>query len=89
MKPFEQWRTGPGELSCRTVGKTIQAYLDNESDPALRDRMAEHLDDCAKCGLDAEVLRRIKRSLEGGRQDLDPRSVDRLRQFVEDLDHPG
>ena len=72
MNLFEKRRRGPGGLSCHEVARTLQAYLDDESDPALRARMAEHLDECVRCGLEADVYRRIKSSLAGHQRPLDP-----------------
>ena len=85
MNPIERWKKGPGGLSCRDVAKLLQAYLDNESDPEARDRIAEHLDECVRCGLDADVFRRIKASLASRNVALEPEAMHRLRAFSQEL----
>lgn len=77
----------PGEqLSCPEVGRLLQRYLDGElDDPNEIDALAAHLDDCERCGLEAETYRHIKASLEQRRPVVPPDSVERLRAFGEQL----
>lgn len=73
------------ELDCHEVARVLQAYLDQELDRGLAREVADHLDDCHRCGMEAETYRRLKASLSNLRQPVDPESVERLRRFVDDL----
>ena len=37
------------EISCVHVWREISNYVDDDIDPVLRDRIAEHLKSCAHC----------------------------------------
>ena len=50
-------------MTCGDVGKLLQFYLDGELDDARSARLVTHLDDCRRCGLEADTYRRIKHSL--------------------------
>ncbi len=50
-------------LSCKQVGKLVQRYLDGELDDERCTRIAEHLDACRRCGLEADTYLRIKATL--------------------------
>lgn len=72
----------PGEqLDCATVGELLQQYLDHEIDEDRGRLIAAHLDDCRRCGLEAETYDRIKHSLAAQRADVPAESVERLRDF--------
>jgi predicted anti-sigma-YlaC factor YlaD len=73
----------PGEaLSCREVGRLLQRYLDEElSGEVEAASLAEHLDECRRCGLEADTYRHIKESLRQRRQPVPEESVRRLREF--------
>lgn len=77
----------PGEqLSCSEVGRLLQRYLDGELDaPNEVDALAAHLDECDRCGLEADTYRHIKESLERRRTVLAPESIERLREFGDHL----
>jgi hypothetical protein len=69
-------------LSCPEVGRLLQRFLDDElADPNAVDAIAGHLDDCGRCGLEAETYTRIKAALAARRPDLPPETVQRLREF--------
>jgi len=40
---------GPGNIDCDDVIRDVYLYLDDESDPELRNRIRQHLDGCAPC----------------------------------------
>ncbi len=77
----------PGEqLSCPEVGRLVQRYLDGELDnDAEVDALAAHLDDCRRCGLEAETYQKIKDALGDRSVDVPEDSVARLRAFGEKL----
>jgi anti-sigma factor RsiW len=75
---------------CHEVGRIIQDYLDEELDPAAAERVAQHLDACRRCGMEATTYARIKESLarigrEGRVHTEDELSIERLRRFAAEL----
>jgi anti-sigma factor RsiW len=72
-------------LSCRQVGRLLQAYLDDELVDARRARVAAHLDDCLRCGLDASRYRWLKVRLAELAPRTDERQLARLRVFANTL----
>lgn len=77
----------PGDtLSCPEVGRLLQRFLDDElSDDAEIEALSEHLDECKRCGLEAETYQKIKDALANRRAPVPQESVDRLREFGEQL----
>lgn len=80
-----RFRRRRSEVDCREVGKVLQSYLDHEVDDDYAVRIAEHLEACRDCGLEAETYRRIKSALEARMPDVDPAAIDRLRAFGKQL----
>ena len=74
------------QLSCPEVGRLLQRFLDGELE---RERdiasLAEHLEECKRCGLEAETYQKIKSALQQRRIEVPPESVTRLREFGEHL----
>ncbi len=68
-------------LDCAEVAGLLQIYLDDESDAVTARRVAEHLEDCRRCGLEAEVYHDIKASLARQAVPLSAGAVARLRDF--------
>jgi mycothiol system anti-sigma-R factor len=60
---------GPGNIDCDDVLKDVYLYIDNESDPALANRIRQHLDGCAPClrqyGLEQDVRSLVARCCGG------------------------
>lgn len=83
MKIFRR-RSQP--LTCEQVGELLQHYLDGELDDRRCALIADHLDDCRRCGLDADTYLGIKASLaaRGAVDGADP-VLARLRAFANDL----
>lgn len=80
-----RWRRRTsGALSCREVARLLQSYLDDRTDEATAGRIAAHLEDCRRCGLEAEVYRAIKQALARSGA-VPPEEVARLRAFGEHL----
>lgn len=82
MKLFDRHARG---LSCRQVGKVLQQFLDGEVDDAMRGRVADHLDDCRRCGLGADTYLQIKAALARSATEPSPEAMRRLRDFGERL----
>ncbi|CAN5545108.1 mycothiol system anti-sigma-R factor [soil metagenome] len=67
---------GPGGIDCDDVLADVYLYLDDESDPEVRQRIRSHLDDCAPClrhfGLEQDVKSLVARTCGG---DIAPESL--------------
>ncbi|MGW0821037.1 anti-sigma factor family protein [Streptomyces sp. NPDC002845] len=67
-------------MRCMEVARVLQACLDGEADEATARRVAAHVEDCRRCGLETAVYREIKKSL--ARQEVpDESTMARLRAF--------
>lgn len=73
------------KVRCRTVARVVQAYLDGELHDSRAVLIADHLDRCRDCGLDAQTWRWLKSSVAGLQPPDDPEPLERLRAFVEEL----
>jgi anti-sigma factor RsiW len=78
-------RTPPGGMSCHQVGEVLQQYLDGQIDSERAGRIEAHLDECRRCGMEAETYERIKTTLAEQRPEMPAESVDRLREFGQRL----
>ncbi|MGH9182535.1 MAG: zf-HC2 domain-containing protein [Acidimicrobiales bacterium] len=77
-----RWQLASGRLGCREVGRMLQFYLDGEIDELAARRIAQHLDDCRRCGLEAVTYTEVKRALRRRGDLVDDGSVERLRTFA-------
>ena len=68
-------------MTCGEVGEWLQRYLDGDLDDRRSERLAAHLDDCRRCGLEADTYERIKRSLTDHQLSVPADSLARLREF--------
>ncbi len=75
----------PRQMSCHQVGKVLQSYLDDELDDNVARKVAAHLEDCRRCGLEAETYEALKASLQRGPAALADEPVKRLRELGERL----
>jgi mycothiol system anti-sigma-R factor len=78
---------GPGNIDCDDVLKDLYLYLDDESDPQLKNRIRQHLDGCAPClkqyGLEQDVRSLVTRCCGG---DQAPQSLhERIRMRINEL----
>lgn len=82
-----RWRqTGAATaLDCRAVGRLLQSFLDGEIGDPRAVAVANHLDACRDCGMDAEGYRWLKAAVAGVARADDPRVVQRLQAFAEAL----
>jgi anti-sigma factor RsiW len=78
-------RRTPDALDCRAVGRLLQAYLDDELGDPRAVAVADHLDACLACGMDAVTYRWLKAELAGLARADDPRQVERVQAFAEAL----
>jgi anti-sigma factor RsiW len=78
-----------GGLTCHEVGEILQQYLDGHVDADRAGRIEIHLEECRRCGLEAETYERIKATLAAQRPDIPAESVARLRAFGEQLARGG
>jgi predicted anti-sigma-YlaC factor YlaD len=76
-------------LTCREVGKLLQRYLDGHTDEHATAKVAEHLEDCRRCGLEAGIYREIKAALARQATVLPETTLARLRRFGQQLATEG
>lgn len=75
----------PGGMSCHQVGEVLQQYLDGNIDAERAGRIEAHLEECRRCGMEADTYERIKATLAAQRPEVPAESVARLREFGERL----
>lgn len=80
MKPWRRRR-----LMCPEVRLKLQRYLDGEIDDEWASRIREHLEDCRRCGLEADTYRALKVNLESRGPDVPDDLVTHLREFAQGL----
>lgn len=78
-------RTPPGGIDCHEVAQVLQHYLDGHIDADRARRIEAHLEDCRRCGMEAETYARIKAALAAHRPEVPAESIARLREFAERL----
>ncbi|MEO6585970.1 MAG: zf-HC2 domain-containing protein [Knoellia sp.] len=82
-------------LTCHWSARRIQRYLD--ADPTARltpgevARLEDHLANCEQCSQVAAEHRALHRALSmwSGGTDVDPRSVERVRDFLTTINDEG
>ncbi|GAC1376919.1 MAG: hypothetical protein NVSMB4_06080 [Acidimicrobiales bacterium] len=67
--------------SCVQVMRALQSYLDGQIDEVTARRVANHLEACRRCGLEASTYLEIKAALARKASSVDQRALDRLRAF--------
>jgi anti-sigma factor RsiW len=72
---------------CYRTSRALQRYLVGEADELTATRIAEHLKECRRCGLQATTYRAIKRALRG--HDVDELALRRLRSLNRSLAETG
>ncbi|HKX69677.1 MAG TPA: zf-HC2 domain-containing protein [Acidimicrobiales bacterium] len=71
------------------MGKLLQHYLDGHTDEDATAKVAEHLEDCRRCGLEAAIYREIKAALARRAPLLPETTLARLRRFGDQLAADG
>ncbi|MHB1488095.1 MAG: anti-sigma factor family protein [Acidimicrobiales bacterium] len=79
------WNETTSRVRCMRTMRIIQAYLDGTLDDVSATRVAAHLEDCRRCGLEASVYSEIKVALREKDRPVDPGALDRLRRFGEQI----
>jgi anti-sigma factor RsiW len=72
-------------LMCPEVARTLQSYLDGRIDDEWAARVAEHLEDCRRCGLKAQTYSDLKAALARQGSEVRPETLAELRSFAEGL----
>lgn len=85
MRLFRRGRVADRPLSCRQVGEILQSFLDAELDDVTTDKVAEHLEDCRRCGMAADVYLEIKASLGRDAPVVPEESLTSLEEFARRL----
>lgn len=85
MNLFRRGAVADRPLSCRQVGRILQSFLDSELDEITADKVAEHLEDCRRCGMAADVYLEIKASLGRDAPAVPEASLSRLEDFARQL----
>lgn len=75
-----------GRLSCWQVRRTLQSFLDGEVEPVRAELVAAHLESCARCHVESEVLTQVIAAIQRLRPDLDLAAYTRLVEAVDGLD---
>ncbi len=75
----------PEMARCFRTSLALQRYLDGEATDLTAARVAEHLEECRRCGLHAATYRAIKQALQGSTVDIDELALRRLRAFNRSL----
>ena len=73
---------------CHRVAKVLQSYLDGEANAPTATMVAEHLETCRACGLEASTYLAIKTAIATPRdapRAVDDAAVARLRDFAATL----
>ena len=84
---------GPGGIDCEDVLRDVYLYLDDETDPNLRNRIRQHLDGCAPClkqfGIEQDVRSLIARCCGGDQapQRLRERITVRINELTIETAH--
>lgn len=86
---IRRWRRSRGALGCHEVGRRLQVYLDGEIDEERARLVAAHLEECLRCGMEAETYSAIKRCLQRLSGPEAPEALERLRVFGERLAEVG
>ena len=75
----------PEMARCYRTSRALQRYLDGEADDLTAARVAEHLEECRRCGLQARTYRAIAQALRSGSRDVDELALRRLHAFSRSL----
>jgi len=67
---------------CAEVARVLQRYLDGEVDARTLGLVSAHLEDCRRCGLEAETYTALKQAIRRS-GDPPPEPVERLRRFAD------
>lgn len=83
------FRTSRNRLNCMKTVRVLQTFLDGALDETTANKVAQHLEDCRRCGLEADVYSQIKTVLINQYRPVDQELIDHLRLFGELISHHG
>lgn len=72
-------------VRCMQTMRLLQSYLDGNLDELEARRVAAHLEDCRRCGLEISVYREIKGALRRHEPSVETVTLQRLRHFSRHL----
>ena len=76
-------------VRCYRVARVLQSYLDGEVTPPTARAVEEHLEECRRCGLEADAYLSIKAAIAADSSrdaaEVDPQAVARLTAFAREL----
>ena len=67
--------------SCLETMRALQSFLDGATDELSSRRVANHLEACRRCGLEAATYRELKAALARRSRVVDAQAVQRLQSF--------
>ncbi len=85
MWMFWRRRRRDDALDCGQVARVLQSYLDDELTVTTAREVADHLEQCRRCGMEADTYRDLKQRLSRFADPVDQVAVERLRRFVDEL----
>lgn len=87
--PASSPRSNANRLRCLATMRVLQRYLDGTLDERRARHVADHLEACHRCGVEAEVFEEIKTAIAQHQVTLGEAEIERLRRFGERLAHAG
>jgi anti-sigma factor RsiW len=78
----------PEDPSCEQVGAVLQAFVDGELGPHDTDLVAEHLEHCERCRIEATTVQQVVDTIRAQRVELGPEVQDRLTAILDELVPP-
>ena len=73
---------------CHEVAQVLQSYLDGELAAQHAGRVAEHLEHCHRCDIEATTVRRVIDAIQRQRPGLDDATLGRLTGVIDQLVAP-
>ena len=76
------------EPDCHEVAEVLQSYLDGELAERDAGRVAEHLEHCQRCEIEAATVQQVIAAIQRQRPVLDDATVGRLTGVIDQLVAP-
>ncbi len=74
-----------GGPTCDEVLVILQAYLDGEVDADTAAKVAQHIERCSDCTVEAETYQLIVEQIQQRTRPVDPKVIEALEQFGHQL----
>lgn len=78
-------RSVPPDPDCHEVAAVLQSYLDGELADRDAGRVAEHLEHCHRCDIEATTVQQVIDAIQRQRPALDAASLARLTGVIDEL----